>query len=472
MIVDFTIFFQRLAEQMRLMLIMLERAAVQRQVGMILLIVLLAWVATRLIDSVLKRLEAPATAVPGVGADDADAMPAPPPTLRSRVIRWLRTADFVLFPLLSLLLAQYAMSNFQAQGWPYGLIDAVMPVFWLLLGYRLVAGIVLTALPEGRARRVAAEVLQPVVWILILLIARSILFSTLGIGEIALLRFAEVMINLGDLLNAAISALLALLAGWATRNIILRLMVRSGAEDDVANTVSNVARYIVISVGVLIALGILGVDLGALAWIGGGLSVGLGFGLQELFGNFVSGIVLVFERIVRPGDVVEVQGMRGAVTKVAMRATVLKTADNSEIFVPNKELMTKPVVAMTYSDRTARVALHVGVAYDSDLALAERVLLETVARHPLIMAEPAPGVLVTSMDPYSIQYLAFGYVREFADSFRVRSELYQMVRDAYALHRIVIPFPQQEVRVVPGDAAPARHHAPTGRTAPPANAAT
>ncbi|HAJ34444.1 MAG TPA: hypothetical protein DCL15_01950 [Chloroflexi bacterium] len=447
MIVDFTIFIQRLGEQLRLMLIMLEREAVQRQMAVLLLILLMAWLAPRLIDMALKRWE----------HRPPDAPPAPP-TLRTRVIRWLRAVDFVLFPMLFLLLAQRAIYRFADNGWPYGLIDALTPIFWLLLGYRLIVGIVLAALPERQSQRFASDVVQPILWILILLIARSILFSTLGIGEIALLTFSDVTINLGDLLNAAIAVLVALLAGWVARNAVNNLMVRNHAELDVANTVSNVTRYAVFSLGALIALGILGVDLGALAWIGGGLSVGLGFGLQELFGNFVSGIVLVFERIVRPGDVIEVQGLRGAVTRVAMRATVLKTADNSEIFVPNKELMTKPVQAMTYSDRTARVALNIGVAYDSDLPLAEKVLLDTVQRHPLIMAEPAPGVLITSLDPYSVHLLAFGYVREFGDSFRVKSELYQMVRDAFALHKIVIPFPRQDITVI----MPAE--SPSGRT--------
>jgi len=440
MFVDFSIFIQRLSEQLRLALVMLERAAVQRQISVILLILLVAWLAPKLVDVILKRLEQ-RTQSPA-GAERASA------TLHTHIIRWLRAVDFVLFPVLYLLLTQRAIYRFAESGWPYGLIDALQPIFWLLLGYRFVAGLVLAALPEQKSQRFASEVLRPVVWILILLIARSILFSTLGIGEITLLTVAGIIINLGDLLNAAIALLLAILAGWAARNVTSRLMVRSGAELDVANTVSNVTRYAVVSLGALIALGILGVDLGALAWIGGGLSVGLGFGLQELFGNFVSGIVLVFERIVRPGDIIEVQGLRGAVTKVAMRATVLQTADNSEIFVPNKELMTKPVQAMTYSDRTARVALNIGVTYDSDLALVERVLLETVQRHPLIVADPATGVLITAMDPYSIHFLAFGYVHEFGDSFRVKSELYQMVRDAFALHKIVIPLPRQELQVV------------------------
>lgn len=442
MLVDFSLFFQRLDEQTRLMLIMLERVAVQRQLAVVLLILLVAWLTPKVIDVVLKRLD---RRPPDASMPDA---PPPPATLRTHVIRWLRAVDFVLFPVLFLLFAQRAIYRFADSGWPYGLIDALMPIFWLLLGYRLIVGIVLAALPEEKSQRFANEVVQPLLWILILLIARSILFSTLGIGEIALLTFSDVTINLGDLLNAVITLLMALLAGWVARNAVNNLMVRNHAELDVANTVSNVTRYAVVSLGALIALSILGVDLGALAWIGGGLSVGLGFGLQEVFGNFVSGIVLVFERIVRPGDIIEVQGLRGAVTRVAMRATVLKTADNSEIFVPNKELMTKPVQAMTYSDRTARVALNIGVAYDCDLALVEKVLRETVQRHPLIMAEPAPGVLITGLDPYSINFLAFGYVREFGDSFRVKSELYQMVRDAFALHKIVIPLPRQDVTVV------------------------
>ena len=469
MIVDFSIFFQRLNEQLRLMLIMLEREAVLRQIIYILGLLLIAWIVPRLIDALLKRLDRRPETKKGAAADvTAAATPAPSGT-RVTVLRWLRAIDFTLFPALWLLLAQRAINQFAAIGWPYGLIEALMPVFWLLLAYRFVVGIVLAALPEETSHRFAAQVLRPTVWILILFIARSILFSTLGIGEIALLRFADVTINLGALINAMIAVLMAMLFGWAARNLISNLMLRSGAEPDVANTVSNVTRYVVVSLGALIALGILGVDLGALAWIGGGLSVGLGFGLQELFGNFVSGIVLVFERIVRPGDIVEVQGMRGAVTKVAMRATVLKTADNTEIFVPNKELMTKPVQAMTYSDRSARVKLDVGVAYDADLELAERVLLETIQRHPLIVTDPAPGVIVTSMDPYSIHYLAFGYVREFGDSFRVKSELYQMVRDAFQLHGIVIPFPRQDIAFTTDNPAVAALLAKSGAAERPAS---
>lgn len=460
MIVDFSVLFDRLEEQIVLLQIMLEREAVRRQLFAILLILAVSWLAPKLLDAALKRLsEQPASEMEAQGDADAERLqpdesktPTQPESLRNRVIRWLRAIDLILFPALFLLLAQQTVLHFRENGWPGGLIEAVTPFVWVVLGYRVVAGFILAMLPEKQSERFSAEVLRPVIWILVLVIVRNVLFSTLGLSDISLLRFADWTINLGDLIDGLIALLLAILLAGAVRKVLYNLMVRSEAEPDVANTVSNAVRYVVISLGGLIGLGRLGMDLSALAWIGGGLSVGLGFGLQELFGNFVSGIVLVFERIVRPGDVIDVQGMRGAVTRVSMRATVLRTADNSEIFVPNKELMTKPVIALTYSDRMARVVLTVDVAYDVDLALAERVLLETLQRHPLILSEPAPGVLTTSMEPYSIRFLAFGHVADFSNSFRVRSELYQMVRDAFRLHGITIPYPRQDVYVHSEDA--------------------
>lgn len=473
MIIDFSVLIERFGEQLTLLLIMVEREAVQRQIAAIIGILLFSWLAPKLLDMALKRIARKASstqeqeeASPGdrlQGADNArDA--ASPHTLRARVIRWLRAIDFILFPTLYLLISQRAIIRFADNSWPSGLIEAVMPIFWVVLGYRLLAGILLALLPGAQSERVETELLRPVVWILILLIARNFLFMTLGLGEISLLRLSEWVINLGDLLDAIIAVLLAVLVAGVVHRLVYNLMLRNDAEPDVAGTVSNVTRYGVVSLGFLFGLGVLGIDLTALAFIGGGLSLGFAFGLQELFGNFVSGIVLVFERIVRPGDVIEVQGMRGAVTKVFMRATVLRTPDNSEIFVPNKELMTKPVTAMTYSDHLTRVRLDIDVAYDSDLELAERVLLETIQRHPLILSDPAPGVLVTSMDPYSIRYLAFGHVAEFSDSFRVRSELYQMVRDAFVLHGIVIPFPRQDIHIISE-----RNNDPTLRPSEPEN---
>lgn len=445
MIVDFSVLTDRLGEQFSLLLIMLQRPAVQRQLLALAAIVLLTWLAPRVLDWTLRRLSGQQSGHQAAVGDSAAGQA--PTALWARVLGWLRAIDFILFPALLLLLTYRAIAFFSANRWPSGLIEGVLPIFWLLFVYRLLVRVVLRALPQDQSERFASELLRPVTLILILLIARNLLFSTIGLGEISLLRLGDIVLNLGDLLDALIIILLALIIGGALRKALYNVMLHGEVEADVANTVSNAARYGVVGLGVLVATSALGTELSALAWIAGGLVVGLGFGLQELFANFVSGIVLVFERIVRPGDVIEVDGTRGSVTKVLLRATVLQTPDNAEIVVPNKELMTRTVLALTYSDRVTRVRLDVSVAFNSDLAHVERVVLATIQSHPLIVADPAPGFMITAMDPTSVQVMAFGFVADFNDWFAVRSELYQMVRDAFVANGIVVPFPRQDVRV-------------------------
>jgi len=445
MILDFSVLFDRLGEQLSLALIMLQRPAVQRQIATIIALLLLTWLAPRVLAWTLARLAGPGETAPPA---EGDAAPLPAPIrFWSRALGWLRAVEFILFPALLLLFTYRVIAWYDANGWPSGLIAGALPIFWLLFVYRLLVRVVLKLLPADQSERFAAELLRPVTLILILLIARDLLFSTLGLGAISLLRLGEWVLNVGDLLDALIIILLAMIAGGMLRKALYNVMIHSEVESDVANTVSNVGRYGFVGLGALVALGVLGVDLGALGWIAGALAVGIGFGLQEVFGNFVSGIVLVFERIVRPGDIIELDNTRGTVTKVLLRATVLQTPDSAEIVVPNKELMTRTVLALTYSDRVTRVRLDLSVAYGSDLMHVERVVLATIASHPLTLATPAPGFMVMAMDPHSVQVMAFGYVADFNDWIRTRSELYQMMRDAFVANGIVVPYPRQDVRV-------------------------
>lgn len=442
MFLDFSVLFDRLGEQMAVIMIMAQRQAVQRQIVTVALILVLTALAPRVLRRLLRLWS-----TAGAGASDAAGASS---TWRSRIVRGLRAIDFILFPAL-LLFTYRAIGWYASNDWPSGLIEGMLPIFWLLFVYRLLVQLVLKALPKDQSERFATELLRPIVLILILLIARNLLFSTLGLGEISLLRLGDIVLNLGALLDGMIVILAAFLVGGAVRKALLNMMIRGEMEADVANTVSNVVRYSIVGLGVLVAIGILGIELSALGWIAGGLVVGLGFGLQELFANFVSGIVLVFERIVRPGDVIELDGIRGSVTKVLLRATVLQTPDSAEIVVPNKELMTRSVLALTYSDRITRVRLDISVAFDSDLPLVEQVLLTTIQSHPLILETPQPRAWITALDPHSVQVLAFGYVADFSQLFQVRSDLHQMVRDAFVIHGIVVPYPRQDVRVFAGD---------------------
>ena len=222
--VDFSVLFDRLGEQFTLLVIMLQRVAVQRQVAVILGVLLLAWAASRMLPWTLRLAAEPYHP----DRPDADAGGAQQPqraSLRTQIVRGLQAFDFIVFPALLLLLTYRAVHWLDLNGWPSGLIDALKPIFWLLLVYRLLVRVVLAALPKDQSERFASELLRPVVWILILLILRNILFSTLGLGEISLLRLGELTLNLGDLLDAAIVLLLALIIGGAVRKVLINVLV-------------------------------------------------------------------------------------------------------------------------------------------------------------------------------------------------------------------------------------------------------
>jgi len=457
MIIDLSPLWQWLQDQLTLANIYLQRPAVQRQVAAMIAVLVLTWLAPRLLDMFLvrqeQRLRAQRRPAGAADNDDAPHSAAALPAVRresweERAVRLLRAANFVIFPVLALLSFQILLGYFADQGWPYGLMQSVLPILWLVLGYRLLFSLALTLLPSERAEQINGRYLRPLAYLLILFISSDIFFGTLGLGDVVILSIQEFSLTLSGIVNALEIGLISYIVSWVIFTAVQRMLERNKAEPGLLETVSRVTRYAVLALGAIIALGVLGVDLGTLGWITTGLSVGIGFGLQELFANFASGIVLTFERSVRPGDIIESQGHRGVVSAVGMRATIIRTADRSEIFIPNKELMTKPLIAPTYSDRIARVAVQIGVARGSDIDKTNELLLATIRRHPLILEEPEPGVMLTELGPYSINFLVYGFVAEFGDSFRAKAEVTQMVRDVLAQNNIEIPFPRSDLHIV------------------------
>ncbi len=180
MIPDFSVLFDRLGEQLSLALIMLQRLAVQRQIVTIAALLLLTWLAPRVLAWTLLRLSGPRQ--PDQPSVDDRAAPLAPAGVWQRALGWLRAVEFLLFPALLLLFTYRAIAWYDANRWPSGLIAGVLPIFWLLFVYRLLVRVVLKLLPEDQSERFASELLRPVTLILILLIARDLLFSTLGLS--------------------------------------------------------------------------------------------------------------------------------------------------------------------------------------------------------------------------------------------------------------------------------------------------
>jgi small-conductance mechanosensitive channel len=212
--------------------------------------------------------------------------------------------------------------------------------------------------------------------------------------------------------------------------------------------VSRVLGYLIFVFGLVIGLQSLGVDLSSLVVLGGALGVGVGFGLQSIVNNFVSGLVLLVERPVRLGDRVEVGDTYGDVMRIGGRSTWIRTNDNEIIIVPNSEFVTKRVTNWTANDRSVRFSIPVGVSYASRPEQVRDLLLEVARRHPDVLADPAPEVIFEAFGDSSLNFrLRVFSVNQVQTPLKLKSELYFSIFRIFAEHGIEIPFPQRDLHL-------------------------
>lgn len=194
----------------------------------------------------------------------------------------------------------------------------------------------------------------------------------------------------------------------------------------------------------------IGVDLTALSVLGGALGVGIGFGLQKIASNFISGIILLFEKSIEVDDLIELaDGTVGFVRQTYARYTLLEAYDGREILIPNEEFITQRVITWTHSNRRVRIEVLVGIAYDSDLDLALKLVLEAASAHPQCLKDPAPEVFVHQFADSSITLRLLFWMDNVTDGkLRVRSDVMLAILRQFRAHGIAIPFPQREMHVV------------------------
>jgi small-conductance mechanosensitive channel len=205
-----------------------------------------------------------------------------------------------------------------------------------------------------------------------------------------------------------------------------------------------------LALGIIISLGILGLDFTSLAIIAGGLSVGIGIGLQDIVANFVSGLVLLFEQSLRPGDVVELDGRISQVEEISLRATTVLTRTNEELIIPNAYFTTQQVKNLTKSDRLVLLRIPLGVSYKSDPELIRQLAMETGLQHPLVLTEPAPELLFLEYGESSLDFVLLVSVNRPEMTLGIRSDIYYMLWKVFAEHNIEIPFPQRDLNLGDG----------------------
>jgi small-conductance mechanosensitive channel len=225
------------------------------------------------------------------------------------------------------------------------------------------------------------------------------------------------------------------------------VMPRMALPRGVPQTVSRLVHYAILLVGFLIAVTAAGIGFDRLVLLTGALGVGIGFGLQSVVNNFVSGLILLFERPIKVGDVVEVGTLMGTVRRIGMRASSIRTWSGAEVIVPNGNLVSSEVINWTLSDRTRRVELAVGVAYGNEPQAVIDVLLEAARKRDDILDYPAPSALFVGFGDSSLDFELRGWTDRFDDFLRVKSALAVDVCGALAEAGIQIPFPQRDLHL-------------------------
>ena len=252
---------------------------------------------------------------------------------------------------------------------------------------------------------------------------------------------------------ANLLACVATLAGTLLAFWVLPLLTGTQSLDTVARGVGTryavvtLLRYMVLLVGVIVAFTFLNIGWSKIQWLATGLSVGLGFGLQEIVANFFSGLILLSERSIRVGDMVAVGDQTGVVTRIHVRATTVRDYDGREILIPNKEMVAAQVTNWTLSNTQRRVQVVVGVAYGSDTALVERLLLEAAAQTPGVLAEPAPSVAFELFADSSLQFRLYCWIAAADRAVATNHLLHVRIEQVLRLNGISIPFPQRDLHL-------------------------
>jgi len=244
--------------------------------------------------------------------------------------------------------------------------------------------------------------------------------------------------------------ILIYITGKIRRWVIYRLLSKSKIDLGVRISVGTIIRYIILVIGFVIALQTVGIDLSTFTILAGALGVGIGFGLQNITNNFVSGIIILFERPIKVGDRIEVGKIRGDVVRISMRSTEIVTNDNISIIVPNSEFISSTVINWSHVDRNVRLNFPVGVSYKSDPEEVRKTLLLVAGENPGVLKEPKSDVLIEEFGDNAILFNLRVWTREYINRPGVlKSQIYYEILKRFKQNNIEIPFPQRDIHIHP-----------------------
>jgi small-conductance mechanosensitive channel len=232
------------------------------------------------------------------------------------------------------------------------------------------------------------------------------------------------------------------------RWIVYKLLEKSKIELGVRIALGTFVRYIILALGFIIILQTVGINLNSLTILAGALGVGIGFGLQNITNNFVSGIIILLERPIKVGDRVQVGEILGDVVNISMRSTTVVTNDNIAVIVPNSDFISSQVINWSFTDRNVRMNIPVGVSYNSEPEQVKKILLEVAEDDPAVLKTPKPDVIFDSFGDSSLNFILRVWSQQLSNKlFILKSQLYFEIFKRFKDAGIEIPFPQRDLHI-------------------------
>ena len=246
-------------------------------------------------------------------------------------------------------------------------------------------------------------------------------------------------------------SLLSFFTGKFKAIFVKQILSRYSDDIGVSQSIGTIIQYMIVFIGSLLIIQNSGINLGSLNLLAGALGVGIGFGLQSIANNFISGIIILFERPIKIGDRIEVGGVSGDVVKVSPRATTVNTNDNISIIIPNSEFINKQVINWSHNDRNVRFRIPVGVSYKEDPEVVKKILMEVADEHTGVLKRPAPDVLFIQYGESSLDFELVVWTNRFIDKpIVLKSELYYNIFEKFKENNIEIPYPQRDLHLKSG----------------------
>lgn len=369
----------------------------------------------------------------------------------SSILFGRQVVDGVLFPVLLLTLAYVARSAL-AQQVPLAVFKVAIPVLVSLVVIRFGVKVLQAAFSSAPWVRVMERTISWLAWGFMVLWVSGLLPIVLEEMEQITWKMGASTVSLRTLIEGALTAgAMLIVTLWISAALEARLLKSAiGGDLSLRKALSNATRAILMFLGLIVALSAVGIDLTALSVLGGAVGVGIGFGLQKLAANYVSGFVILAERSMRIGDNVRIDNFEGRITDITTRYTLIRSAAGRESIVPNEMLITNRVENLSLADPKVWQSTVVSVGYDSDVDAVRRLLVEAALAQPRVLREPAPSAALSAFGADGLEFtLGYWIADPENGQLNLRSDINLAVLAALRMHGIEIPYPQRVVHMRP-----------------------